>query len=81
MTGIRERLLAKMPMGTKFAGYYTNPDGPDAVAVIDELVEALEAAREALHRHYVDWDGEPEDAIPLQLARAKCDAVLAKVKP
>lgn len=44
------------------------------------LVEALEEARAALHHHYVDWDGEPEDAVPLQLARAKCDAALARGK-
>lgn len=37
---------------------------------------ALIAAREALHQHYVDWDGEPEDALPLQEARAECDRVL-----
>lgn len=40
-------------------------------------VEALEEAREALHHHYVEWDGEPEDAAPLQLARAECDKALA----
>ena len=45
----------------------------------DELVEALKEARAVLHQHYVDWDGDPEDAVPLQLARAKCDAVLAKI--
>ncbi|MBO9580344.1 MAG: hypothetical protein J7498_05585 [Sphingobium sp.] len=44
---------------------------------IEVLVEALAEAREALHQHYVDWDGEPEDAVPLQLARSKCDAALA----
>ena len=36
----------------------------------------LISAREALHQHYVDWDGEPEDAVPLQEARAECDRVL-----
>ncbi len=41
------------------------------------LLAALEAAREALHSHYVDWDGEPEDAVPLQEARANADAALA----
>lgn len=38
--------------------------------------DALISAREALHQHYVDWDGEPEDAVPLQEARAECDRVL-----
>ena len=42
----------------------------------DKLAEALREARAALHQHYVDWDGEPEDAVPLQLARAKCDQAL-----
>ena len=41
------------------------------------LLEAVKNAREALHQHYVDWDGEPEDAVPLQLARTKCDAAIA----
>jgi len=45
-----------------------------------ELVEAVQAARDALHFHYVEWDGEPEDAVPLQLARSKCDATLARVR-
>lgn len=45
-----------------------------------ELVESLKEARAALHFHYVEWDGEPEDAVPLQLARAKCDAAIAKAK-
>ena len=45
-----------------------------------ELVEAVQAARDALHFHYVEWDGEPEDAVPLQLARSKCDAALARVQ-
>jgi hypothetical protein len=44
-----------------------------------ELVEALKEARAALHQHYVDWDGEPEDVVPLQEARSRCDAVLAKI--
>jgi len=42
---------------------------------------ALTEARAALHQHYVDWDGEPEDAIPLQEARAQCDAALAHLRP
>jgi len=50
------------------------------VNVHDDLVKALEEARAALHFHYVEWDGEPEDAVPLQLARAKCDAALARAK-
>lgn len=44
------------------------------------LLAALEAARAALHQHYVDWDGEPEDAVPLQEARAACDAAIAKAR-
>ena len=43
-------------------------------------MEAVQAARDALHFHYVEWDGEPEDAVPLQLARSKCDAALARVQ-
>lgn len=50
------------------------------VNVHDDLVRALEEARAALHFRYVEWDGEPEDAVPLQLARAKCDAALARAK-
>lgn len=46
-------------------------------APVEELLSALTEARAALHQHYVDWDGEPEDAVPLQLARAKCDAAIA----
>lgn len=41
-----------------------------------KLIEALREAREALHFHYVEWDGEPEDAVPLQLARDRIDAIL-----
>ena len=53
------------------------PDAqPDAVA---QLVEAAREAREALHFHYTEWDGEPEDAVPLQLARGKLDAALANL--
>lgn len=48
------------------------------IAAAPEMAEALKEARAALHQHYVDWDGEPEDAVPLQLARAKCDAILSK---
>lgn len=46
----------------------------------DELVEALKEARAALHQHYVDWDGEPEDAVPLQLARSRCDEAIARAQ-
>lgn len=45
---------------------------------LDEAMEVLGKARAALHQHYVDWDGEPEDAVPLQLARSECDRILAK---
>lgn len=48
------------------------------IAAAPDLLEALKQAREVLHQHYVDWDGEPEDAVPLQLARAKCDAAIAR---
>lgn len=51
---------------------------PDPLLV--QALEALREAREALHFHYVEWDGEPEDAVPLQLARSKCDAILAQAK-
>lgn len=43
-------------------------------------IEALTEAREALHFHYVEWDGEPEDAVPLQLARSKCDEAIRALK-
>lgn len=45
-----------------------------------EMVEVLREARKALHDHYVAWDGEPEDAVPLQLARSRCDALLSKLE-
>lgn len=48
------------------------------IAAAPDLLEALREARDTLHQHYVDWDGEPEDAVPLQLARAKCEAAIAK---
>ena len=49
------------------------------IAAAPDLLAALIEARDALHQHYVDWDGEPEDAVPLQIARAKCDAAIARV--
>ena len=49
-------------------------------ARLDRAIEALEKARAALHQHYVDWDGEPEDAVPLQLARSECDQALASIR-
>lgn len=48
------------------------------IAAAPDLLEALEAARTAIHQAYVDWDGEPEDVVPLQLARAKCDAAITR---
>lgn len=48
------------------------------IAAAPDMLTALKEARAALHKHYVDWDGEPEDAVPLQLARAKCDAAIAR---
>lgn len=50
---------------------------PVAEPLTSKLVEALREARGALHHHFVEWDGEPEDAVPLQLARSQCDAALA----
>jgi hypothetical protein len=43
-----------------------------------ELLAAVKSARDALHQHYVDWEGEPEDAVQLQLARSNCDAAIAR---
>jgi len=51
---------------------------PDLLALAQRMREALADAREALHFHYTEWDGEPEDAVPLQLARSKCDATLTE---
>ena len=48
--------------------------------LLKEAEEVVGDARGALHQHYVDWDGEPEDAVPLQLARSRCDAFLQKLK-
>ncbi|MGK2908784.1 MAG: hypothetical protein ACSLE1_03145 [Sphingobium sp.] len=50
------------------------------IAVAPALLEALQEARAALHQHYVDWDGEPEDAVPLQLARSRCDAAISQAQ-
>ena len=52
---------------------------PSLLNGLREARDALAEAREALHFHYVEWDGEPEDAVPLQLARSKCDAAKAKL--
>ena len=49
------------------------------IAAAPDLLAALIEARDALHQHYVDWDGEPEDAVSLQLARSKCDDAIARV--
>lgn len=48
------------------------------IAAAPDLLAALVEARDALHQHYVDWDGEPEDAAPLQVARAKCEAAISR---
>ena len=48
------------------------------IAAAPDLLEALIVARTAINQAYVDWDGEPEDVVPLQLARAKCDAAIAR---
>ncbi|TCM21525.1 hypothetical protein EDF56_101189 [Novosphingobium sp. PhB165] len=50
------------------------------IAAAPCLLSALETARAALHQHYIDWDGEREDAVPLQEARAACDAAIAKAR-
>jgi hypothetical protein len=47
-------------------------------AEIAAAVKAVKSARNALHEHYTNWDGEPEDAVPLQNARSKCDTFLAR---
>jgi hypothetical protein len=56
----------------------TEQDARHKAALEDnaQLRAALREARDALHQHYVNWDGEPEDAFQLQLARAKCNAAL-----
>lgn len=65
------------------APYVTAVNAADASTepadALTEAREALKEAREALHFHYVEWDGEPEDAVPLQLARQKCDAALSRL--
>jgi hypothetical protein len=63
---------------------WTKPEDTDeakAASLLLAMKEALVEARAALHQHYVDWDGEPEDAVPLQLARAKIDATLNQGVP
>ena len=52
----------------------------EALPLLQLAIGALTEAREALHFHYVEWDGEPEDAVPLQLARAKCDQAISVLK-
>ncbi len=64
---------------------YRRHFGPRAIEaaeadLLGKALEALREAREALHFHYVEWDGEPEDAVPLQLARSKCDAILSQAR-
>lgn len=54
----------------------THP-APDALR---GAVEALKRARWALYSHYVEWDGEPEDAGPLQSAVTDCDQALAALQ-
>lgn len=48
------------------------------IAAAPQLLEALIKARAALHQHYVDRGGEPEDAVALQLARTRCDTAIAE---
>lgn len=62
------------------------PAAPDAGGIatqakIDIARDALTTARQALHQHFVDWDGEPEDALLLQEARSECDLALAALQP
>lgn len=72
-----EKLIAKVAFGD--VGYARERANARLIAAAPELFEALAEAKAALHQHYVDWDGEPEDAVPLQLARDKAGAALAKV--
>lgn len=68
---------------TRF-GVFARPSTPEAlanarlIAAAPDLLEALIVARTAINQAYVDWDGEPEDVVPLQLARAKCDAAITR---
>lgn len=65
-----------------FGGHHEAPNwkaNARAIAEVPAMVRALREAREALHFHYVEWDGEPEDAVPLQEARGKIDAILARL--
>ena len=57
----------------------TGIDCADAhlIAASPTMLAALQEARAALHQHYVDWDGEPEDASSLLAAIAQCDAAIA----
>jgi hypothetical protein len=68
--------------GKRNVGRVNNARAMDEAAdALEAMKEALVEARAALHQHYVDWDGEPEDAVPLQLARAKIDATLNQGVP
>lgn len=77
-------LIASVPKkGLPNRGSHTAEQAANArlITAAPDLLEALVEARAALHQHYIDWDGEPEDAVPLQLARSKCDAAIARTKP
>ncbi|MBB4797965.1 hypothetical protein HNP32_001689 [Brevundimonas bullata] len=76
----REQMVAVEQAGYDrgLADAKAHPETLGLTADAPDLLEALREARDALHQHYVDWDGEPEDAVSLQLARAKCDAAIAK---
>lgn len=66
------------------ADHHAEPWAAHRIAALEEAakvaIEALTEAREALHFHYVEWDGDPEDAVPLQLARSRCDAAIRALK-
>ena len=73
-------MTQRLTNGKHHIGTIDDPDDALIARAAPELLAALEDARAALHFHYVEWDGEPEDAVPLQLARAKCAAAIAKAK-
>lgn len=64
----------------EFQRHFADPVAAAEGDMLGKMVEALREAREALHHHYVEWDGEPEDAGPIQLARSKIDTLLAQVR-
>ena len=65
----------------KVIGYRRKPTEQTAYSpeLVERIISALRGAREALHFHYVEWDGEPEDAVPLQFQRSRIDAILSEL--